>query len=214
MTAAGPGTSAARPRRLAHRLCAAGADGGAGRRATPVSDRAARQAAKLPDRLAERTTSGDSAGRRSGRRARTRAPTCSTRWPIAARGDLALTRALAARSASLTRYGQTYLALAFQRLGAPDDAKRLLDTIDQRAAQADQHRRPTGKNRPRATAEDWVSMSTNTRTTALVLDALIAANKNDPLIPKAVRWLMTARREGHWATTQETAQSWSPWPTT
>jgi uncharacterized protein YfaS (alpha-2-macroglobulin family) len=35
---------------------------------------------------------------------------------------------------------------------------------------------------------------------------LITANKADPLIPKAVRWLMTARREGHWATTQETAQ--------
>jgi uncharacterized protein YfaS (alpha-2-macroglobulin family) len=49
-------------------------------------------------------------------------------------------------------------------------------------------------------------MITNTRTPALVLDALITANKADPLIPKAVRWLMTARREGHWATTQETAQ--------
>ncbi len=30
---------------------------------------------------------------------------------------------------------------------------------------------------------------------------------NDPIVPKAVRWLMTAQREGHWASTQETAIS-------
>ena len=119
-------------------------------------------------------------------------------------GDLALTRALAARSAGLSHYGQTYLALAFQRLGATDDAQRLLDTITSAAQQSstEAHWEEPASRSP----EDWVSMSTNTRTTALVLDALIAANKDDPLIPKAVRWLMTARREGHWVTTQETAQ--------
>ncbi len=119
-------------------------------------------------------------------------------------GDLALTRALAARTASLSRYGQTYLALAFQKLGAADDAKRLLDTITAAAQQTSTEahwEEPASRN-----PEDWISMSTNTRTTALVLDALITANKDDPLIPKTVRWLMTARREGHWATTQETAQ--------
>ena len=50
-------------------------------------------------------------------------------------------------------------------------------------------------------------MNTNTRSTAIVLRALVRLDPENPLIPNAVRWLMAARRDGHWATTQETAMS-------
>jgi len=50
-------------------------------------------------------------------------------------------------------------------------------------------------------------MNTNTRSTAVVLEALLRAEPQNPLIPNVVRWLMVARKEGHWETTQETAWS-------
>ena len=39
-------------------------------------------------------------------------------------------------------------------------------------------------------------MDTDARTTALVLQALLARDKNDPLVPRGVRWLMENRRAG------------------
>jgi len=48
----------------------------------------------------------------------------------------------------------------------------------------------------------WV---TDTRTTALVLSALVQIDADNALIPQAVRWLMVARNGDHWETTQETA---------
>jgi alpha-2-macroglobulin len=45
----------------------------------------------------------------------------------------------------------------------------------------------------------------DTRTTALVLTALTRVQPDHPLLPGAVRWLVTARSGDHWETTQETA---------
>jgi len=53
-------------------------------------------------------------------------------------------------------------------------------------------------------SEYWVTW---TRATAMVVDTLARFAPDDPLLPQAVRWLMTARQTDHWATTQET--SWS-----
>jgi hypothetical protein len=58
---------------------------------------------------------------------------------------------------------------------------------------------------------DFWAMNTDTRSTAVILDALAridaeSASSND-LIPNVVRWLMVARREGVWETTYET--SWA-----
>ena len=39
----------------------------------------------------------------------------------------------------------------------------------------------------------------------IVLSALARLDPEDALLPNAVRWLMVARKEGHWETTQETA---------
>ena len=48
----------------------------------------------------------------------------------------------------------------------------------------------------------WVFHS-NTRTTALILQALVETQSEQPLIPKVVRWLTDAQRNGCWRTTQE-----------
>ena len=50
-------------------------------------------------------------------------------------------------------------------------------------------------------------MSSDTRSTALALQALVRADPGNFLIPNAVRYLMGQRGEGHWRTTQESAVS-------
>ena len=52
---------------------------------------------------------------------------------------------------------------------------------------------------------DWWSMNTDTRTTAIVLDALIKLDPQNQIAPNVVRWLMVARKDGIWETTQESA---------
>ncbi len=48
----------------------------------------------------------------------------------------------------------------------------------------------------------WVFHS-NTRTTALVLEALAEVQPDAPILPKVVRWLLDQRKNGCWRTTQE-----------
>lgn len=54
-------------------------------------------------------------------------------------------------------------------------------------------------------ARDWWAMNTDTRSTAVILDALVRLDPDQPLLPNVVRWLMVARKAGIWETTQETA---------
>lgn len=56
-------------------------------------------------------------------------------------------------------------------------------------------------------AQDYYNWNSNTRTTAIVLRALLHLNPDEPLLPNAVRWLTIARRGDLWETTQETAWS-------
>ncbi len=52
---------------------------------------------------------------------------------------------------------------------------------------------------------DFETLNTNTRSTSMVLAALIQIQPDQPLLPRVVRWLMTVREQGHWSTTQENA---------
>ncbi|MCB0104430.1 MAG: hypothetical protein KDE53_00920, partial [Caldilineaceae bacterium] len=52
---------------------------------------------------------------------------------------------------------------------------------------------------------DWWTLNTDTRTTSMVLAAFVRLDPDEPLLPMVVRWLMSAREAGHWATTQENA---------
>lgn len=55
--------------------------------------------------------------------------------------------------------------------------------------------------------QNYWSMNTNTRTTAILIKALVQNDVDNPLIPKAIEWLRTQKRDGHWANTQETVWS-------
>ncbi|MBN1430418.1 MAG: Ig-like domain-containing protein [Anaerolineae bacterium] len=52
---------------------------------------------------------------------------------------------------------------------------------------------------------DYHTWTTNTRTTAMVLDTFVLLWPDNDLIPNVTRWLMVARDGDHWETTQETA---------
>jgi len=52
---------------------------------------------------------------------------------------------------------------------------------------------------------DYWNWNTDTRTTAIILDAMSKLDKGNPLNANAARWLMSNRTNGHWSSTQETA---------
>ncbi len=64
----------------------------------------------------------------------------------------------------------------------------------------------TGRHWEESFSDLW-NWTTDTRTTAIVLKALVETEPSSPLIPDTVRWLMTARKFDTWETTQETAWS-------
>jgi len=77
----------------------------------------------------------------------------------------------------------------------------LMDTIKKAAKYS-----LTGRHWEESFMDGW-NWTTDTRSTAIVLKALIATEPTSPLIPDTVRWLMTARKFDAWETTQETAWS-------
>lgn len=122
---------------------------------------------------------------------------------VVGKGDLARTVTLYDKRDALGIYGKAYLILTLRTL-QPDDNSRvntLVTEIKNLAILS-----ATGAHWEELETDYW-TMNTDTRTTALVLSALIKVNPSDPLLPGVVRWLMVARREGHWETTQETAWS-------
>jgi uncharacterized protein YfaS (alpha-2-macroglobulin family) len=54
---------------------------------------------------------------------------------------------------------------------------------------------------------DYWNWNTDTRTTAIVLNAMVQLDPKNPITANAVRWLMNHRESGHWHSTQETAWS-------
>lgn len=54
-------------------------------------------------------------------------------------------------------------------------------------------------------SRDWINWNSDTRTTSIVLRALLMNYNREPLLPNVVRWLMIARQGDMWETTQETA---------
>ncbi|HEX2987845.1 MAG TPA: alpha-2-macroglobulin, partial [Chloroflexota bacterium] len=123
---------------------------------------------------------------------------------LAGKGDVGLTNSLYDRRATLGNYGRAYLALAFQTLGASDQDGKVKSLISDLSSAAISS--AAGSHWEEATI-DYRAMNSNTRSTAVVLDALVRLAPDNPLIQPAVRWLMVARKEGHWETTQETAAS-------
>ena len=110
--------------------------------------------------------------------------------------------ALYERREALSLYGKATLALAF---GLIDDAasKTRIQTL-----LADITSKAITSGASTHWEEAWLdcrNMNTDTRTTAIIIDALARLDPKHSLAPNAVRWLMGARQADHWETTQESA---------
>jgi uncharacterized protein YfaS (alpha-2-macroglobulin family) len=118
-------------------------------------------------------------------------------------GDLGRTVTMFDRREMLDTFGKAYLAMAFGLL-QPDEPGRvdaLLSDITSAAIVS-----ATGAHWEEAQV-DYYAMNTDTRSTAIILAALARLDPDNALAPNVVRWLMAARKEGYWETTQETAWS-------
>jgi uncharacterized protein YfaS (alpha-2-macroglobulin family) len=116
-------------------------------------------------------------------------------------GDLGRSVSLFDRRDTLDTFGKAYLAMALALL-EPDKRTRvdaLLSDITNAAIVS-----ATGAHWEEAQV-DYYAMNTDTRSTAIVLAALARLDPKNALGANTVRWLMVARKDGYWETTQETA---------
>jgi hypothetical protein len=99
----------------------------------------------------------------------------------------------------LDAYAKAYLALTLSQSDRSDPrVKTLLGDLNNAAIVS-----ATGAHWEER-QRDWWNLNTDTRSTAIVLMALVRLDGENNLIPNVVRWLMTARRAQVWETTQET----------
>jgi uncharacterized protein YfaS (alpha-2-macroglobulin family) len=103
---------------------------------------------------------------------------------------------------SLSLYGRAYLV---QTLYLIDPSDTRINTVISDFANAAFYS-ATGVNWEEGWRDYW-NWNTDTRTTAIVLGALTQVDPENGLNANAVRWLMSHRTNGHWASTQETAWS-------
>ncbi len=104
----------------------------------------------------------------------------------------------------LSHYGRAFLALTLDLIDDGDGpAAQRIDTLLS-DLQNEAILSATGAHWEEAGYDYW-AMNTDTRSTAVILDALTRLDAENELIPNVVRWLMVARRDGIWETTYETA---------
>lgn len=102
--------------------------------------------------------------------------------------------------ANASQYGKAFLLMALHHLHQPqaDTLKTELTSAAILTA--------SGAHWEESFRDVW-AMNTDTRTTAIVVMALARSDSKSVALANAVRWLMVARKDGHWETTQETAWS-------
>jgi hypothetical protein len=102
----------------------------------------------------------------------------------------------------LAHFGRAYLALALNlsdKQNYEAEIGTLLSDLNNAAILS-----ATGAHWEEDRYDFW-AMNTDTRSTAIILDALTKLDPQNALNPNVVRWLMVARKDGIWETTQETA---------
>ncbi|MBW2278279.1 MAG: alpha-2-macroglobulin, partial [Deltaproteobacteria bacterium] len=102
----------------------------------------------------------------------------------------------------LSHYGRAYVAMTLRMVFGDDNRTDTLLSDLQNAAILS----ATGAHWEEAEYDRW-AMNTDTRSTAVILAAFVALDPDSGLLPQVVRWLMVARQDGIWETTQET--SWA-----
>jgi uncharacterized protein YfaS (alpha-2-macroglobulin family) len=118
------------------------------------------------------------------------------------RGDLGRSFALAEQRAGLSNTAKAWIALAIKLSGGAQDDPRLTSLLSDLQSVAI----------PSATGNHWEEGKYNpdifgnsVLTTAQVLQAFTELQPEHPLVDGALRWLMVARKEGHWESTHDTA---------
>jgi uncharacterized protein YfaS (alpha-2-macroglobulin family) len=123
-------------------------------------------------------------------------------------GDLALNNNLYSQKDQLRLISKAYLAMSYQKLaGGKVDA-----AINGKIAQLRKELENSALQTPRGvnfveSDLDYSLFDSNTRTTAVVMKALNRLDSNHILLPKILSALLKERKNGHFATTQETAIS-------
>jgi uncharacterized protein YfaS (alpha-2-macroglobulin family) len=120
---------------------------------------------------------------------------------VASEGDLTTVRQMADDRGELNLWARALLAQTLELLAPGDDLiPPLISDLEAAAV-----RSATGAHWDDVTIDRW-NMGSSVRTTAHVLQTLIALDEDNPLIPGAVRWLVAAREpNGAWSSTHETA---------
>ncbi len=104
---------------------------------------------------------------------------------------------------SLDLYGKAYLAQAIYMLDPKDTrANSLMSDLAAATVMS-----ASGAHWEEKGPADYWNWNTDTRTTAIVLNAFVQIDPQNLITANAVRWLMAHRQSGHWHSTQET--SWS-----
>jgi alpha-2-macroglobulin len=117
--------------------------------------------------------------------------------------DAALLSKLVSERSKLPRYGRAFVARALARMDRKDEAKKVLDEILAEAG-AGQGPLVIGENHDTDLSWYW---SSDTRTSAIVLGALIEADPKHPAIERLSDGLLAARNQGRWENTQENLYS-------
>ena len=117
--------------------------------------------------------------------------------------DAAMLSKLVGERSKLPRYGRAFLARALARVNRQDEAKKVLDEI---LAEAGAGTGPLviGEGRDNDLSWYW---SSDTRTSAIVLGALIEADAKHPAVERLADGLLAARSQGRWENTQENLYS-------
>jgi uncharacterized protein YfaS (alpha-2-macroglobulin family) len=118
---------------------------------------------------------------------------------MAGDGDLGRTVNLYDERDDVSLYTRAYLTMTLAMLDQPGSTRlqTLINELEQAAI-------VTGTTAHWEEAEEspW-NMTTDTRTTAMIVRALVQVAPDSKTLPAAVRWLMTARSAARWETTQE-----------
>ena len=103
----------------------------------------------------------------------------------------------------LSLYGKAFLAMALAKTNRTETEDPRVETLLDDLFAGAQFSATGAAWHERE--DDWANMSSDTRTSAIVLTAFLRLEPDQPMLDQAVRRLMSTRQAGRWRTTQENA---------
>ena len=122
----------------------------------------------------------------------------------AGQGDAALARSMIDKQDKMTLNSRAMLAVLLKSFGENLSAKTIVADLEKKSIESGQL---AHWEESQADSAHWEYYTSNGRSTAMVLRAILALDPQSPLVQKTVRYLMINRTGGYWRTTQETAQT-------